>query len=67
MTVFVRYGGTRSSAECPMIATTATTHLAAIRPQIREQPPHEAAVVGFAEDVIVDHDAFSSSSSSCLR
>ena len=42
-------------------------HLPAIRTQIREQPPHQAAVVGFAEDVIVDHDAFSSSSSNCLR
>ena len=41
--------------------------LTAVRPQVREQPPHQAAVVGTAEDVVVDHDAFSSSSSNCLR
>ena len=42
-------------------------HLAAVRTQVRQQPPHQAAVVGTTEDVVVDHDAFSSSSSNCLR
>ena len=52
-----------------MMAASATATCARVRPQVREQPPHQARVVRLAEDLFVvngAHDAASSSSSSCF-
>jgi hypothetical protein len=44
--------------------------LPAVRPQVREQAPHQPRVVGLAEDLLFvagHHDAASSSSNCCWR
>ena len=50
---FTRYGPSTSLPALSMIANRRQRRLQLIRPQIRQQPPHQPAVIGLPDDVVI--------------